>query len=130
MAVSADYLSYVLEQLAGISGLSSRRMFGAIGLYADGAFFCVIDDDTVFLKTDSTNRDDYESRGMKRFMPYPDDSQRSSTTMGYHEVPADILEDAELLAAWARKSIAVAVAAAARKAPREAVNGRKRKRRP
>jgi hypothetical protein len=35
--------------------------------------------------------------------------------MAYHEVPADVLEDRDELALWARKSIAVAAAVAERK---------------
>ena len=43
--------------------------------------------------------------------------------MGYHQVPADIIEDAEALVAWARKSVAVALASQARR------QARRRKRR-
>jgi DNA transformation protein len=112
MPVTADYLNYVLEQLARVRGLSSRRMFGGYGLYSDGAFFGLIDDDTLFFKTGESNREEYESRGMKRFMPYPDQNP-SGGGMGYHEVPADVLEDAEQLSAWARKSVEIAVSRAA-----------------
>jgi len=35
--------------------------------------------------------------------------------MGYHQVPADIIEDGEALVAWARKAVAVALAARAKK---------------
>jgi DNA transformation protein len=112
MAVTTDYLNYVLEQLARVRGLTSRRMFGGQGLYSEGVFFGLIDDDTLFFKTGDGNRADYESRGMKRFNPWPDEPARSGG-MGYHEVPADVLEDAEQLVVWARKSVEVAVSRAA-----------------
>ena len=115
MPVTDDYLNYVLEQLARLRGLTSRRMFGGYGLYSDGAFFGLIDDDTLFFKTGDANRADYESRGMKRFMPYPDQTP-SGGGMGYHEVPADVLEDAEQLSSWARKSVEIAVSRAAARA--------------
>jgi TfoX/Sxy family transcriptional regulator of competence genes len=35
--------------------------------------------------------------------------------MSYFDVPADLLEDAEELSRWARKSVAVALAAASKK---------------
>ena len=116
MPVTKDYLSYVLEQLASLRGVTSRRLFGGIGLYGDGLFFALIDDDTLFFKTGDDNRADYESRGMRRFNPFPDSPP--GTGLGYHEVPADVLEDAEQLAAWARKSIAVALSRAAARQPR------------
>jgi DNA transformation protein and related proteins len=106
MSVSADFHSYVLEQLALLRGVSSRRMFGGVGLYCDGLFFGLIDDDVLYLKVDDSNRSDYTSRGMDAFRPFKDKPLYSMT---YFQVPADVLEDAEMLAQWARKSCAVAL---------------------
>jgi DNA transformation protein len=105
MAVQAQYLAYVLEQLAGLGRLSTRRMFGAVGLYSGERFFAVIDDDTLFFKTNESNYADYEARHMPRFMPT---AKRPVGPMGYHQVPADVIEDGELLVEWARKAVAVA----------------------
>jgi DNA transformation protein len=114
--VQRQYLDYVLEQLAALGALRSNRMFGGVGLYADGLFFGLIDDDTLFFKTDETNIADYRERNMPRFMPFP---ERPEAALGYHQVPADVIEDAETLVAWARKSVAVALAAHAAKANRK-----------
>jgi DNA transformation protein len=105
MAVQAQYLAYVLEQLAGLGQLSMRRMFGAVGLYSGERFFAVIDDDTLFFKTNESNYADYEARRMPRFMPT---AKRPVGPMGYHQVPADVIEDGEMLVEWARKAVAVA----------------------
>jgi DNA transformation protein and related proteins len=105
MAVGAAFLEYVLEQLAKLGGLRKRRMFGAVGLYCDDRFFAVIDDDTLFFKVDDATRGDYLSRGMKPFMPYKD---KPDVSMSYFTVPADVIDDAEELVAWARKSAAAA----------------------
>jgi DNA transformation protein len=120
MSASNDYLQYVLEQLADLSDVTSRRMFGAFGLYRDGVFFGLISDDTLYFKVGDATRDDYESRGMGRFKPYRD---RPGLSMSYYEVPADVLEDVEALVAWAKR--AVTVAAQAPKPVRPA-RGRKR----
>ena len=106
MAVQPQYLVYVLEQLAGLGEVRSRRMFGGVGLYHGELFFGLIDDDTLFLKTDESNSAEYIARGMPRFMP---PSDRPLGPMGYHQVPADIIEDPEMLAGWARKSVGVAL---------------------
>jgi len=105
MAVSDDYLQYVLEQLAGLGRVTSRRMFGAVGLYRDERIFGLISRDTLYFKVDDSNRCDYESRGMDRFRPYADKPEWSMT---YYTVPADTLEDADDCVIWARKSVAVA----------------------
>ncbi len=115
MSVSDDFLSYVLEQLSALRGLRPKRMFGAVGIYCEENFFAVIDDDILYLKTDDSTRGEYEARGMRRFMPSPD----KQGSMAYHEVPADVLEDRDQLALWARKSVAVAAASAEKKRARK-----------
>jgi DNA transformation protein len=111
MAVQAQYLAYVLEQLAGLERVSTRRMFGGVGLYCGEFFFGLIDDDTLFFKTGESNSAEYQARKMPRFMP---PANRPLGPMGYHQVPADIIEDGEALVAWARKAVAVALAARAK----------------
>jgi DNA transformation protein and related proteins len=112
MPVQPQYLAWVLEQLEGLGGVSSRRMFGGVGLYSGELFFGLIDDDTLFFKTGESNAAEYQARNMPRFMPPAD---RPLGPMGYHQVPADIIEDAEALVAWARKATAVALASQAAK---------------
>jgi DNA transformation protein len=105
MAVTDDYLQYVLEQLAGLGHVTPRRMFGAVGLYHEERFFGLIAGDTLYFKVNDSNRGEYEARGMDRFRPFPDKPYWSMT---YYEVPADTLEDADECMAWARKSLSIA----------------------
>lgn len=108
MAVSDTFLDYVIEQLEGLGRVRSKRMFGAVGLYAGELFFGLIDDNALYLKVDDSNRGDYVARGMRPFQPYRD---RPDLVMGYYLVPADIIEDPDELADWARKALRVAAAA-------------------
>ena len=114
MSFSQEYLEYVLEQLAGVGRVTSRRMFGGVGLYCDDVFFALISGDALYLKVDDSNRADYVGRGARQFMPFPDRPGRGKlhSGMSYYELPADALEDAEECVAWARRSVAVALAAA------------------
>jgi DNA transformation protein and related proteins len=111
MPVSSDYLNYVLEQLAGLGGVSARRMFGGVGLYCEELFFGLIDNDTLYLRVNDDNRADYTVRGMGQFRPYAD---RPEVSMTYYETPAEILEDPAQLVVWAQRSVAAALAAAKR----------------
>src|SRR4029453_19468238 len=86
MAVSDDYRDFVLEQPAPAGRVTSRAMFGGVGLYLDGVFFALIHDDTLFFKTDEETRKRYESAGSKPFCPYPDQLDQS---IGYWAVPAE-----------------------------------------
>ena len=118
MAVSADYLAYVLEQLARVDGVSSRRMFGGAGLYSHECFFGLIAADTLYLRVDDANRARFIARGMARFRPYAD---RLEWSMNYYETPAQVLEDPEELKLWALESIVAARAAAGNKPARRAL---------
>jgi len=104
MAVTGDFVLYVLEQLSGLRDVASRRMFGGVGLYSDGAFFGLISSDVLYFKVGDGNRPDYEARGMGQFRPFRD---RPRISMSYYEVPAEVLEDADECMLWARRSIAV-----------------------
>jgi len=122
MAVTDDYLQYVLEQLAGLEGVTTRRMFGGVGLYQDARFFALITGDTLYFKVNDSNRRDYEARGADQFRPYPNKPQLS---MSYYAVPADTLEDAEECVLWARKSVAAAAIQAKPAARRAKKRGRR-----
>jgi DNA transformation protein len=124
MAVSADYRDFVLEQLAPAGRVTSRAMFGGVGLYLDGLFFALIDDDTLYFKTDDATRARYEGAGSKPFCPYPGQPDQS---MGYWAVPADVLDDSEALAAWAREAMGVALARKSRSTTRRRAGPRGRR---
>ena len=108
MAVSDSALAFVLDQLAGMGGLRSRRMFGGVGLYCGDSFFALIDDGVLYLKVDDTTRARYTRRRLKPFSP------DGMPSMSYYPVPASILEDADALVVWAREAVAVAGRAAQR----------------
>jgi DNA transformation protein and related proteins len=117
MAVSANFLSYVIDQLGGLGAVRTRRMFGGIGLYCDELFFGLIDDDVVYFKVDDSNRADYSRRGSKAFRPLADDP--NAVSLSYFSVPEDTLEDSDEVRSWARKSVGIAAAAAAVKAAKK-----------
>ncbi len=105
MSVSDSYLSFVLEQLGAVPRIVTKRMFGGIGIYSDGTFFAVIDNDTLFFKVDETLAKRYRDKGMPPFAPIPG----AKPMMGYYQVPPDVLEDGAALAMWAKDSIAYAM---------------------
>ena len=123
MPVQDQYLAFILGQLAGLGSLRSNRMFGAIGLYSREIFFGLIDDDTLFFKTDESNIAPYRERNMRRFMPFPD---RPEAVLGYHQVPADVIEDAEQLVNWARKAVDVALRRQAARAAKRSRTAKKK----
>jgi DNA transformation protein len=115
MAVSPDFLDYVLEQLESLGGVAHRRMFGAVGLYRHELFFGVVDDDLLYLKTDDLTRPEFEAAGGEPFRPYGDHRTASFSTM-----PVDALEDPDEFQAWTRKALEAAERAKAKKRKKKA----------
>ena len=118
MPVSEDFRQFVVEQMGAVVAITAKRMFGGYGLYADGVFFGVIDDNRVFLRTGAGNVADYTALGCAQFQPISD-----AKPMSYHELPGDVLENRTKLRGWLCKSIHEA--AEARTSP-----GKRRTRKP
>ena len=104
LKVSDAFKAFALDQLSGLGDVVPRSMFGGVGLYLSGVFFGIIARDALYLKVDGHNLPDYKQAGMKPFKPFSD----RPTTMKYYHVPVEVLESADELVSWARKSVAAA----------------------
>lgn len=102
-ASSPDFLAYVLDQLGPIAGIRSGRFFGGTALWCDDVQFAMLMGNTLYFAVDDSTRPRYVAMGGSCF--------RYATRKGivdvhrYHEVPADLLEDADALQALARESL-------------------------
>ena len=67
MASSKDYLTYVLELLCEIKGISYKKMMGEYILYKDGKIFGGIYDNRLLVKKAAG----LEKYHMKEQIPYP-----------------------------------------------------------
>jgi len=123
MAVSEQFLSYLLDQLQGVGHLTSRRMFSGVGLYSGGLFFGLLFKERLYFKTDDASRPDYESRGSEGFCPRPNTKRDKMT---YYTVPAEVLEDGDELVKWARRAVSAALAKESAKASKTASVTKKR----
>ena len=106
MAISDEFIEYVLDQFSKWSGVSVRKMFGGAGLYRDQVIFGLIADDAAYLKVDDSNREDFEKAGSSIFRPYPE--KNTNAVMPYYEIPVDLLENPDQLIEWSKKSLAIA----------------------
>ena len=105
MAVGAEYAAFVADQLADLGPVAVRPMFGGAGVYCAGVMFALIADEVLYFKTDEENRADFEAEGMA---PFTYRGKRRPVRMSYFEVPEHVLEDREMLTAWAEKALAAA----------------------
>ena len=99
---SDSFVEFVLDQLNDVGGVTCRAMFGGHGLYRNGKFFAIIHKGKLYFKTDEKSRDAYIKKGMKPFAP-----NKKQTLKNYYELPADVIDDADLITDWAMKAVAV-----------------------
>ena len=104
LRVSPEFRDFVLDQLARVPDLASKRMFGGIGLYSGERFFGIVAADELFFKVDDSTRAAYEAAGSEPFRPVLD----KPVSMSYWRVPLEVLEDPAELAAWAKAAVRVA----------------------
>ena len=91
-----SFVEFVLDQLSDVGGVTCRGMFGGHGLYRKGKFFAIIHKGKLYFKTDEKSRNTYIEKGMKPFAP-----NKKQTLKNYYEVPADLIDDPELLGGYA-----------------------------
>ena len=112
MAVSETFRSLVLDQLARVApGVTGKRMFGGLGIYAGKAFFALADRDRLYLKTDEQTREQFVMQGWEAFRPHGDEG----VTIAYYEVPLEVIENVERLRPWTELALAAAQRAEKRK---------------
>jgi DNA transformation protein len=109
MRVKSSLASYVAEQLAPLGRISSRAIFGGVGVFIDERLLAIVMGEKLYLHTDKSNLDDYVARGMPQFKPYPN---AFDLTTDHHEVPQDVVNDAEQLRVWGERALNAAVEAA------------------
>lgn len=109
MPVSPSYKAFVVEQLSAVAPVSTRAMFGGVGIYAEGLFFALLDDDRLYFKVNDATRLRFAAAGMGPFDPFKNGEQVMN---GYYEVPGEVLEDEDRLPEWMREALAVAASAA------------------
>jgi DNA transformation protein and related proteins len=109
MRVKSSLAGYVAEQLASLGKVSSKSIFGGVGVFVDERLLVIVIDEKVYLHTDPSNLDEFVSRGMPQFKPYPN---AFDLTTDHHQVPHEIVQDAAQLKSWAQRALDGAVESA------------------
>jgi DNA transformation protein and related proteins len=97
---SDGFKDFVLDQLAGLRGVSTRGMFGGYGLYRNTKFFGIIHQGRLYFKVTTAAAPRYKEHGMKPFRP-----NAKQTLKSFYEVPVDVIEEAEALTQWATDAV-------------------------
>jgi DNA transformation protein len=114
MANAPDFIAHLREvmRVAGLDA-TSKPMFGGHGLYADGLFFAIVDDDVLYLKVDDETRAEFEALDCPPFEYMTKDGVKMA--MSYRRAPDEALERPDAMRPWARAALGAAMRAAAGK---------------
>jgi DNA transformation protein len=116
LAGASGFVEFVCDQLRPWGGVAARRMFSGQGIYRHGTMFALVIRDTLYFRTDASTVADFDEAGMA---PFRYSRNGRTVALGYHEVPADVLDEADRLAAWAEKAYAAALRRAAARPPKK-----------
>jgi len=88
--------------------VQAKAMFGGYGIYKDNLMFALVADNTLYLKVDDDNKDDFVSRQLS---PFTYSKKGKAFSMSYYLAPEETIDDSAELCQWAEKSLAAAVRA-------------------
>ena len=103
-----DFIPHVLELLAPLKDVRSRKMFGGYGIYRKDVMFGLVADDVLYFKADHQTIPDFEELGLAPFLY---EKKGKPVSMSYYQVPDDTLDSSQDLCAWAQKAYTVALRA-------------------
>jgi DNA transformation protein len=102
----------ITDLFAAFGPVHVKRMFGGLGLYAEGLMFAICVDGQIYLKTDVNLARSLREAGSH---PFAYEKQGKTVTMNFWSLPESALDDGEALAVLARRAVEVARMAAPRK---------------
>ncbi|MEY4676963.1 MAG: hypothetical protein RLZZ470_1470 [Pseudomonadota bacterium] len=104
----SDFVEFLEEVFAEFGPITTRRMFGAHGIYQDGLMFGLLAQGRLYLKTDAVNLPEFEAVHSE---PFTFEQRGKPVKLSYWRAPDFILDDREQAAAWAHSAFAAAMRA-------------------
>lgn len=98
MATSPEFHEYVVDLLRPYYPITTRKMFGGVGIYCEyGMFALITSEDELYFKVDDVNRGRFEAAETSQFMRMP-----------YYQLPLELMDAPDELGSWINESIEVA----------------------
>jgi DNA transformation protein len=95
-----ELVERLLENLDGLARITTRRMFGGVGLYSGGRLFGVVHRAVLYLRADDNMRRDLARRGAGPFRPY-----RGRVVTTFWEIPPTLAGEKRRIRAMARRAM-------------------------
>ena len=96
-----DIIDHICEAFALFGPVTARRMFGGYGLFHQGVMIGLVDDETLYLKSDPSIAHHFTELDLP---PFQYGKKDKVVTMSYHQAPDTLLDDPHEAAIWAKRS--------------------------
>ncbi len=100
-----SFVNYIVDILSEVSNIRVRSMFGGYGIYCDKIIFAIIINDDLYFKADESLSEEFNIFGS---FPFTYKRYDKIIAMRYWYVPAEVIENIDLLKDWFSKSFRVA----------------------
>ncbi|RST55605.1 TfoX/Sxy family protein [Variovorax sp. MHTC-1] len=97
----SEFVRSLHEVFERFGRIEARRMFGGHGIYHEGRMFGLVARDTLYLKTDPQSAAHFDRLRLPAF-EYT--RQGKTMQMSYREAPAEVFDDRDEAALWARRA--------------------------
>lgn len=105
MAVTNEQIAQIEDLFEGVGQITTRKMFGGLGIYAHGTIFAVLmSDGDLKLKGAGAMADTFEAEGWTRWT-YQREGSDKITAMPYWSLPDALLDDPDEASAWANRAL-------------------------
>lgn len=106
MGANAEFVSYIVEQLAPLGFLTTGRFFGGYAISYHGQQFAWIIGSTLYLRVSDITRPDFEAADAQ---PFKYTTKKGEITVRkFYTAPEFLLDDPEQLLSWSRRAIEAA----------------------
>ena len=104
MAVSDADIAFVRDLFSELGGITTRKMFGGLGIYSEGTIFAIkMSDGTLRLKGAGAMVETFATEGWEPWTYTRKDGAASS--MPYWTMPEALLDDPQAACEWARRAL-------------------------
>lgn len=115
MPANDGFAAFLIEQLAPLGPVSTRRMFGAMGVFRGDLMFGIIADEALYFRVDDLNKATFEEARATPPLSY--ERLDRIIDLPFWRAPDRLLDEPDDLLIWARAALAAAGRVAAKRKP-------------
>jgi len=116
MVLGDDSVRFLRERLAALGTITTRRMFGSVGVFCDGVMMGILAGGSLYLRVDAVNRAAFERARFRPPLSYV--KQGRTIDLAFLRMPERLIDEPDAFLEWARSAFEAAQRVAMKSTPR------------